>query len=75
MTSNVTRWHASPTRDVPATRERETGEIRVPLSLFDLDEPQGEVQLVLSRTEAEHLYATLSRLLADADRQVPRARA
>lgn len=71
---NTSQWHASPTRDVPASREPDTGEIRVPLSLFDLDEPQGDVQLVLSSLEAEQLYATLSRLLADADRQVPRVR-
>jgi hypothetical protein len=64
MTS-LKRWHASPRRGAPASREPDTGELRVPLSLFELDAHQLDVELVLSRVEAEHLYATLSRLIND----------
>ncbi|MGW0774557.1 hypothetical protein ACWD01_13100 [Streptomyces sp. NPDC002835] len=41
----------------------DTGEIRVPLEIFSLDRSQGDVDLVLSRLEAEHLHAHLSRLM------------
>ncbi|MFC8873247.1 MULTISPECIES: hypothetical protein [Streptomyces] len=36
-----------------------TGEIRVPVALYDLDEHRGDVPLVMSRAEAEALYAHL----------------
>lgn len=61
--ADVRGWHASPRKGAPASRNKDTGEIRIPLSLFHLDRPQGDVDLVLSRVEGEHLYATLSRHL------------
>ncbi|MBB1252660.1 hypothetical protein [Streptomyces alkaliterrae] len=63
--AGVNQWHASPCRTASATRDSETGEIRVPLALFHVDQPQGTVKLVLSRVQAEHLHATLSRMLTD----------
>jgi hypothetical protein len=62
--TDVSQWHASPKRGAPVTREPDTGEMRVPISLFTLDAHEGDVQLVLSWVEAEHLHATLGRLLA-----------
>ncbi|TKA11757.1 hypothetical protein [Actinacidiphila oryziradicis] len=62
------KWHASPRRAVPASRQDDTGEIRIPLALFDLDQLKGHLELVLSRVEAEQMYAGLSRLLVG-DRQ------
>lgn len=56
----VAHWHASPRRGESATSDSDTGEIRVPLSLFHVDQHQGDVELVLSRTEAEELHAALS---------------
>lgn len=55
--------HASPRPNASPTGDTTTGEIRVPLELFTVDQPQGDVDLVLSRVEAEHLYAHLSYLL------------
>ncbi|MBP8537868.1 hypothetical protein [Streptomyces sp. MK37H] len=37
------------------TSDSGTGEVRVPLSLFHLDQYEGDVELVLSRAEAEEL--------------------
>lgn len=61
--ADVHGWHASPRRGVPASRNKDNGEIRVPLALFHLDQQQGDIELVLSRVEGEQLYAALSRLL------------
>ncbi|MEU2719734.1 hypothetical protein [Streptomyces smyrnaeus] len=55
---------ASPRHGAPPTSDLGTGEIRVPLALYDLDEHQGDVSLVLSRSEAELLRASLDRLLS-----------
>lgn len=60
---DVRQWHASPARDLPASREDSTGEVRIPLALFDLDQLKGNIELVLSRVEGEQLHAALSRLL------------
>ena len=59
MCSSTRRLHASLRRDEPPTRDATTGEIRVPLALYDLDEHRGDVPLVMSRAEAEALYARL----------------
>ncbi|KJY43684.1 hypothetical protein VR41_01955 [Streptomyces sp. NRRL B-1568] len=59
----VDRWHASPQRAEAATGNPATGEVRVPLALFRLDQPRGSVDLVLSRVEAAELYSALGRLL------------
>lgn len=56
----ATRWHASPRSTAPTTGDVDTGEIRVPLELFSVDRSQGEIELVLSRSEAEALSAKLS---------------
>jgi hypothetical protein len=64
VVANVSQWHASPCRGARPSSEDGTGEIRIPLSLFHIDERQGDMPLVLSRAEAEHLHASLSRLLS-----------
>ncbi|SCK37149.1 hypothetical protein H181DRAFT_03138 [Streptomyces sp. WMMB 714] len=61
--SAINRWHASPQDGAAVTRDKVTGEIRIPLSLFSIDTHQGDVPLVLSRVEGELLHAALSRLL------------
>lgn len=57
-------WHTSPQKDTQATADDMTGEIRVPLSLYLVDQLQSDGPLVLSRREAETLYTALGRLLA-----------
>lgn len=56
--------HASPRRGEPPTSDPGTGEVRVPLALYQLDEHQADIPLVLSRGEAERLHTALTRLLA-----------
>ncbi|WP_262702067.1 MULTISPECIES: hypothetical protein [Streptomyces] len=51
-----------------------TGEVRVPLSLFHLDQHQGDVDLVLSRAEAAELQELLSVLTAGRPISVAAAR-
>lgn len=60
------RLHASLRRDEPPTRDAMTGEIRVPVALYDLDEHRGDAQLVMSRSEAEALFAHLRAALVPA---------
>jgi hypothetical protein len=64
MSFNVRR-HASPRRDELLTTDLGTGEIRVPLSLYNIDEHQGDIDLVLSRTEGETLTASLHAALTE----------
>ncbi|MET9162085.1 hypothetical protein ABZX56_30555 [Streptomyces parvulus] len=66
MCSSLARLHASLRRDEQPTRDITTGEIRVPVALYDLDEHQGDTELVMSRAEAEALYATLRAKLVPA---------
>ncbi|OKJ42273.1 hypothetical protein [Streptomyces sp. CB01580] len=61
---SVTSWHASPQRAAMPHSDPSTGEVRVPVALYDLDELQAEVPLVLSRSEAEALRDTLTSLLS-----------
>ncbi|MFD6798520.1 hypothetical protein [Streptomyces cyaneofuscatus] len=61
---SVMTWHASPQRAALPTGDPTTGEVRIPVALYDLDRLQGEVQLVLSRSEAEALRDRLDMLLA-----------
>ncbi|MFI5771810.1 hypothetical protein ACIA74_25365 [Streptomyces sp. NPDC051658] len=61
---SVTSWHVSPQRAAVSSSDPSTGEVRVPVALYDLDELQAEVPLVLSRAEAEALRAKLTDLLA-----------
>jgi hypothetical protein len=56
--------HASPRPGGSPTSDLGTGEIRVPLALYDLDAHRGDVPLVLSRSEAALLHASLDRLLS-----------
>lgn len=63
------RLHASLRRDEPLTRDATTGEIRVPCALYDLDEHRGDVALVMSRAEAEALFARLRAELVTAPQQ------
>ncbi|MYU11571.1 hypothetical protein GTZ78_12865 [Streptomyces sp. SID8361] len=56
------------------TTDSGTGEVRVLLSLFHLDQYQGDVDLVLSRTEAEELQGFLSLLIAGRPVSVAAAR-
>lgn len=57
------QWHASLRRAVPASREHGTGEIRILLALFNVDEHQADIELILSRVESEQMHAALSLLL------------
>ncbi|WP_335936601.1 hypothetical protein [Streptomyces sp. PTD5-9] len=60
---SVTSWHASPQRAAMPHSDPSTGEVRVPVALYSLDELQAEVPLVLSRAEAEALRDALIMLL------------
>ncbi|WP_165984213.1 hypothetical protein [Streptomyces sp. YIM 98790] len=70
MPSNA-QLHASPRRGGTAAGDARTGEIRVPLSLYEFDRHRGDIELVLSRGEAETLHAALGGLLDRPGRCVP----
>ncbi|MFI8988678.1 hypothetical protein ACIG63_27320 [Streptomyces antimycoticus] len=72
--ASVTQWHASPRREASMISDSGTGEVRVPLSLFHLDQHQGDVDLVLSRAEAAELQELLSVLTAGRPVSVAAAR-
>ncbi|MFI1677077.1 hypothetical protein [Streptomyces sp. NPDC020607] len=55
------RLHASARRSEPPSVDEVTGEVRVPLALYEVDVHRGDLDLVLSRSEVELL---LGRLLA-----------
>ncbi|HZF92091.1 hypothetical protein [Streptomyces sp.] len=57
------RLHASTRRGEPLTTVHVTGEVRVPLALYAVDERRGDVDLVLSRTEAHRLFTQLAEAL------------
>ncbi|MFF3034694.1 hypothetical protein ACFVS7_27245 [Streptomyces rubiginosohelvolus] len=57
-------WHASPQRAALPTGDPTTGEVRIPVALYDLDVLQAEIPLVLARSEAEALRDRLDMLLA-----------
>ncbi|MEU0058484.1 hypothetical protein [Streptomyces sp. NPDC006334] len=59
MDTPTARWHASPRREAAPYSDGQTGEVRVPLSLFCIDERLRDVDLVLSRVEGEELLAQL----------------
>lgn len=52
--------HASIRRDEPLAVDVVTGEVRIPLALYAVDEHQGDTELVLSRAEAQPLLAALA---------------
>ncbi|NEA45378.1 hypothetical protein [Streptomyces sp. SID10815] len=56
----LTRLHASTRRWEPLTADATTGEVRVPLSLYSVDQQQGDVDLVLSRSDAQRLFTQLA---------------
>ncbi|MFH9403240.1 hypothetical protein ACH4JS_26345 [Streptomyces sp. NPDC017638] len=58
-------------RDEPLKIQRETGEVRVPITLYDLDEARGDIDLVLSRAEAQRLFTGLADALGLALQEVP----
>lgn len=51
--------HASTRRGEPPAVDHVTGEVRVPLALYALDEHQGDAELVLSRADAQQLLDAL----------------
>lgn len=63
------RLHASTRRDEPLSSDDVTGEIRIPLALYAVDEYRGSVDLVLSRAEGASLLASLVEALGS--RHVP----
>ncbi|MFD8914093.1 hypothetical protein [Streptomyces sp. NPDC059575] len=63
--SQTMKSHASLDRGNAPTFNADTGEVRVPLSLYRLDEHDGDVPLVLSRAEAVRLRDALADLLRD----------
>lgn len=67
---SFTASHASPQRAALPTGDHLTGEVRVPLAVYALDQVQAHVPLVLSRREAEDLFARLADLLAPTTRLV-----
>ncbi|MEV0634409.1 hypothetical protein AB0I77_05410 [Streptomyces sp. NPDC050619] len=59
MDTPFTRWHASPRRAAAPYSDGQTGEVRIPLSLFCVDENLRDIDLVLSRAEGEDLLEQL----------------
>ncbi|MCH0561967.1 MULTISPECIES: hypothetical protein [unclassified Streptomyces] len=57
------RLHASTRRDEPPSSDADTGEVRVPIALYALDEHRGDTDLVLSRADADRLLAELAQAL------------
>lgn len=60
MTFLPARLHASTRREEPLTTDVVTGEVRVPIALYDVDERRGDVDLVLSRAEGQQLLKQLA---------------
>lgn len=63
---STAKWHASPSRTAAASHDRATGEVRIRLALYELDEHRGDVSLVLSRVEADALRTALDDMLPGA---------
>jgi hypothetical protein len=57
------RLHASTRRDESLSSEDVTGEVRVPLALYDMDRNCGHVDLVLSRADGTKLFTQLAEAL------------
>ncbi|WP_049577461.1 hypothetical protein [Streptomyces sp. SBT349] len=66
MTVSTEQWHASPDPNEPPIADAATGEVRVPLALYLVDQQRGRVPLVLSRADAEQLCTVLRRALGAA---------
>ena len=65
--------HASTRRDEPPTTVHVTGEVRVPLARYAVDERCDDVDLVLSHNEAQRLFTQLGEALG-CDYRVPAQR-
>lgn len=57
------RLHASTRRDEPLSSDPVTGEVRAPIALYEVDERRGDLDLVLSRAEGQHLLTQLATAL------------
>lgn len=57
------RLHASTRRHEPLTAVPVTGEVRVPLDLYAVDELRGTTDLVMARGEAQRLFTQLAEAL------------
>ncbi|WP_171110649.1 MULTISPECIES: hypothetical protein [unclassified Streptomyces] len=57
------RLHASVRRHEPITTVKVTGEVRVPVALYAVDELRGHADLVLARAEAQRLFTQLAEAL------------
>lgn len=69
-----TRLHASVRRDEPLKTQPDTGEVRVPLALYAVDENRGDVDLVLSRAEGQTLFTRLAEALCLVNPMMPAQR-
>ncbi|WP_043264445.1 hypothetical protein [Streptomyces sp. CT34] len=58
--ATVSGLHASARRGASTSGTGDTGEVRVPLALYRVDQHQGDIDLVLSRGEAEALHMALA---------------
>ncbi|MFD7402532.1 hypothetical protein ACFV7R_07625 [Streptomyces sp. NPDC059866] len=63
MTLLPARLHASTRRHEPLTTVGATGEVRVPLALYAVDDLRGTADLVMSRAEAQRLFTQLAESL------------
>ncbi|MEU3510820.1 hypothetical protein ABZ733_23565 [Streptomyces longwoodensis] len=62
---NPPPWHASPRPDAAPYSDRQTGEVRVPTSLYAVDERLRDIELVMTRAEGEaHLQQVRAALAA-----------
>jgi len=57
------RLHASTRRGEPPSTDAATGEVRVPIALYALDEHRGDTDLVMARSEAARLFNELAQAL------------
>lgn len=54
------RLHASIRRNEPLAAVPPTGEVRIPLALYEVDELRGCADLVMSRAEAQAVFTELA---------------
>lgn len=68
MAFSPARLHASTRRDEPLSTDAVTGEVRVPIALYEVDEHRGDADLVLSRPDVQRLLKQLVAALRPAPR-------
>ncbi|MEU3256095.1 hypothetical protein [Streptomyces sp. NPDC006997] len=66
------RLHASVRRHEPPTAVPATGEVRVPLALYAVDDLRGTADLVMSRAETRRLFTQLAEALGYVAQVPPR---